>query len=61
MKASEKKQEQLIEEDIKGYMGKRMNINKYPIRNEDLQQKYPSGNCEDDPNQYSTGRCKGLQ
>ena len=40
---------------------KRMNLNKYPIRNEDLQQKYTSGNCEDDPNQYTTGRCKGLQ
>tara|TARA_Y100000748_G_scaffold299764_1_gene297136 strand:+ start:3722 stop:4594 length:873 start_codon:yes stop_codon:yes gene_type:complete len=40
---------------------KRMNLYKYPIRNEDLQQKYTSGNCEDDPNQYTTGRCKGLQ
>ena len=35
--------------------------NKYPIRNEDLQAKYTSGNCEDDPNQATNGRCKSLQ
>jgi hypothetical protein len=35
--------------------------NKFPIRNEDVQAKYTSGNCEDSPDQTTSGRCKSLQ